>query len=49
MALKPDVMILNLEAKIAADGAGYGQKLAEVGNPIVQVDIGKVSFAHTPA
>ena len=48
VALKPDVMILNLEAKAATDEAGYEQKLAEVGIPIVYVDFREDPFAHTP-
>lgn len=46
VSLKPDVMILNLEAKAATDEAGYEQKLASVGIPIVYVDFRENPFAH---
>ncbi|MEI4488770.1 ABC transporter substrate-binding protein [Frigidibacter sp. MR17.14] len=48
VALKPDVMIMNLEAKAATDEAGYEEKLAKVGIPIVYVDFREDPFAHTP-
>ncbi|NVO23279.1 ABC transporter substrate-binding protein [Donghicola mangrovi] len=47
VALNPDVMILNLEAKAATDEAGYEEKLAAVGIPIVYVDFREDPFAHT--
>jgi len=46
-SLKPDVMILNLEAKAATDEAGYEEKLAAVGIPIVYVDFREKPFEHT--
>ncbi|SNT36289.1 ABC transporter substrate-binding protein [Tropicimonas sediminicola] len=47
VALDPDVMILNLEAKAATDEAGYEEKLAKVGIPIVYVDFREQPFEHT--
>lgn len=47
VALDPDVMILNLEAKAATDEAGYEDKLAKVGIPIVYVDFREKPFEHT--
>ena len=47
VALNPDVMILNLEAKAATDEAGYEEKLAKVGIPIVYVDFREDPFVHT--
>ena len=47
VALDPDVMILNLEAKAATDEAGYEEKLAKVGIPIVYVDFREEPFLHT--
>lgn len=47
VSLKPDVMILNLEAKAATDEAGYEAKLAEAGIPIVYVDFREKPFEHT--
>ncbi|WP_435258064.1 hypothetical protein ACSBLW_18465 [Thioclava sp. FR2] len=38
VSLNPDVMILNLEAKVATDEAGHEEKLAAVGIPIVYDD-----------
>ncbi|WP_198963314.1 ABC transporter substrate-binding protein, partial [Marinibacterium profundimaris] len=47
VSLDPDVMILNLEAKAATDEAGYEEKLAKVGIPIVYVDFREKPFEHT--
>lgn len=47
VSLDPDVMILNLEAKAATDEAGYEEKLAAVGIPIVYVDFREKPFEHT--
>ncbi len=38
VALNPDVIILNLDAKTATEDGGYTEKLAKVGIPIVYVD-----------
>ncbi len=48
VTLAPDLMILNLEAKAATDEAGYEEKLAKVGIPIVYVDLREEPFVHTP-
>ncbi|SFH51543.1 iron complex transport system substrate-binding protein [Palleronia marisminoris] len=47
VSLDPDVMIMNLEAKAATDEAGYEEKLAKVGIPIVYVDFREKPFEHT--
>ncbi|GAA4230049.1 iron complex transport system substrate-binding protein [Sagittula marina] len=47
VSLNPDVMIMNLESKAATDEAGYEQKLAKVGIPIVYVDFREKPFEHT--
>ncbi len=47
VALDPDVLILNLEAKAATEEAGYEEKLAKVGIPIVYVDFREKPFVHT--
>ncbi|NSY40452.1 ABC transporter substrate-binding protein [Leisingera sp. ANG59] len=47
VSLQPDVMIMNLEAKAATDEAGYEEKLAKVGIPIVYVDFREKPFEHT--
>ena len=47
VSLDPDVMILNLEAKAATDEAGYEEKLATVGIPIVYVDFREKPFENT--
>ncbi len=47
VSLDPDVMIMNLEAKQATDEAGYEDKLAKVGIPIVYVDFREKPYEHT--
>ncbi len=47
VSLQPDVMIMNLEAKAATEEAGYEEKLAKVGIPIVYVDFREKPFEHT--
>jgi iron complex transport system substrate-binding protein len=47
VSLTPDVMFMNLEAKAATDEAGYEEKLAKVGIPIVYVDFREKPFEHT--
>ena len=47
VSLNPDVMIMNLESKAATDEAGYEEKLAKVGIPIVYVDFREKPFEHT--
>lgn len=47
IALKPDVLFLNLEAKIASDEARLVEKLASVGIPVVYVDFREKPFQNT--
>ncbi len=47
VSLQPDAMIMNLEAKAATDEAGYEEKLAKVGIPIIYVDFREKPFEHT--
>ena len=49
VSLQPDVMLMNLESKQATEEAGYEEKLAKVGIPIVYVDFREKPFEHTPA
>lgn len=46
-ALKPDVVLMNLEARTATEDAGYDEKLAELGIPIVYVDFREDPIEHT--
>ncbi|MFG6176115.1 ABC transporter substrate-binding protein [Halomonas sp. THAF12] len=46
-ALEPDVVLMNLEARTATEDAGYDDKLAELGIPIVYVDFREEPLAHT--
>lgn len=48
-ALQPDVVLMNIEAKPATEEAGYDDKLAELGIPIVYVDFREDPLAHTTA
>lgn len=47
IALKPDVLFLNIEAKIASDEAKLVEKLGSVGIPVVYVDFREKPFEHT--
>jgi iron complex transport system substrate-binding protein len=47
VALAPDVMIMNLEAKTATDDAKLIEKLAKVGIPVVFVDFREKPFENT--
>lgn len=47
IALKPDVLFLNIEAKVASDEAQLVEKLASVGIPVVYVDFREKPFEHT--
>lgn len=47
IALKPDVLFLNIEAKVASDEARLVEKLASVGIPVVYVDFREKPFEHT--
>ncbi|WP_134681433.1 ABC transporter substrate-binding protein [Paracoccus ravus] len=46
-ALKPDVILMNLESKAATEDAGYDKKLGELGIPIVYVDFREDPVAHS--
>ncbi|WP_136066889.1 ABC transporter substrate-binding protein [Modicisalibacter radicis] len=45
--LQPDVVLMNLEARAATEDAGYDDKLAELGIPIVYVDFREKPLEHT--
>jgi len=47
IALKPDVLFLNIEAKVASDEAKLVEKLASVGIPVVYVDFREKPFENT--
>ncbi|WP_332690534.1 ABC transporter substrate-binding protein [Bosea sp. (in: a-proteobacteria)] len=47
IALQPDVLFLNIEAKVASDEAKLVEKLASVGIPVVYVDFREKPFEHT--
>ncbi|KFC70530.1 Periplasmic binding protein precursor [Bosea sp. LC85] len=47
IALKPDVLFLNVEAKVASDEAKLVEKLASVGIPVVYVDFREKPFQNT--
>jgi iron complex transport system substrate-binding protein len=47
VALKPDVVIMNIESKQATEDARYIEKLAAVGIPLVYVDFRERPFANT--
>jgi iron complex transport system substrate-binding protein len=47
IALKPDVLFLNVEAKVASDEASLVEKLAKIGIPVVYVDFREKPFQNT--
>jgi iron complex transport system substrate-binding protein len=47
VALKPDVLLMNIEAKVASDEAKLVEKLAAVGIPVVYVDFREKPFENT--
>ncbi|MBW8322837.1 MAG: ABC transporter substrate-binding protein, partial [Rhizobium sp.] len=47
VALKPDVIIMNIDAKTATEEAGYIEKLGKVGIPLVYVDFREKPMLHT--
>lgn len=47
VALKPDVIVMNLDAKTATEEAGYIEKLAKVGIPLVYVDFREKPMENT--
>lgn len=46
-SLKPDLVLMNLEAKAATEDAGYDDKLAHLGIPIVYVDFREDPMNHS--
>ncbi|MFD1693997.1 ABC transporter substrate-binding protein [Roseibium aestuarii] len=46
-SLKPDVILMNIEAKAATEDAGYDDKLAALDIPIVYVDFREKPLEHT--
>ncbi|PZU87419.1 MAG: ABC transporter substrate-binding protein [Shinella sp.] len=47
VALKPDVIIMNTEAKAATEESGYIEKLAKVGIPLVYIDFREKPMQNT--
>ncbi|NHT74843.1 ABC transporter substrate-binding protein [Rhizobiaceae bacterium CRRU44] len=47
VALKPDVIVMNLDAKTATEEAGYIEKLAKLGIPLVYVDFREKPMENT--
>ncbi|MBB3945231.1 iron complex transport system substrate-binding protein [Rhizobium skierniewicense] len=47
VALKPDVIIMNIDAKTATEEAGYIEKLGKVGIPLVYVDFREKPMENT--
>ncbi|MGR6431740.1 ABC transporter substrate-binding protein [Rhizobium sp. PAMB 3182] len=47
VALRPDVIIMNIDAKAATEEAGYIEKLAKVGIPVVYVDFREKPMENT--
>jgi iron complex transport system substrate-binding protein len=47
VALKPDVIIMNTEAKSATEESGYIEKLAKVGIPLVYIDFREKPMENT--
>jgi iron complex transport system substrate-binding protein len=47
IALKPDVLFLNVEAKVASDEAKLVEKLTSLGIPVVYVDFREKPFQNT--
>jgi iron complex transport system substrate-binding protein len=47
VALKPNVLLMNIEAKVASDEAKLVEKLAGVGIPVVYVDFREKPFENT--
>lgn len=47
IALKPDVLFMNIESKVASDEAKLVEKLAAVGIPVVYVDFRERPFENT--
>jgi iron complex transport system substrate-binding protein len=47
VALKPDVILMNVDAKTATEEAGYIEKLAKVGIPLVYIDFREKPMLNT--
>ena len=47
VALKPDVILMNIDAKTATEEAGYIEKLGKVGIPLVYVDFREKPMENT--
>lgn len=47
VALKPDVILMNVDAKTATEEAGYIEKLGKVGIPLVYVDFREKPMVNT--
>jgi len=47
LSLKPDVLLMNIEAKVASDEARLVEKLGAVGIPVVYVDFREKPFENT--
>ncbi|WP_432443380.1 ABC transporter substrate-binding protein [Neorhizobium galegae] len=47
VTLKPDVIIMNIDAKSATEESGYIEKLSKVGIPLVYVDFREKSLENT--
>ncbi|WP_234794659.1 ABC transporter substrate-binding protein [Xaviernesmea oryzae] len=47
VALKPDVIVMNIDSKTATEEAGYIEKLAKVGIPLVYVDFRDKAMENT--
>ncbi|MEI5678250.1 ABC transporter substrate-binding protein [Mesorhizobium sp. CGMCC 1.15528] len=47
VALKPDVILMNIDAKTATEEGGYIEKLAKVGIPLVYVDFREKPMENT--
>ena len=47
IALRPDVVVMNLEAKVAIDDGGLIGKLERVGIPVVFIDLREKPFEHS--
>ncbi|MDQ0454372.1 ABC transporter substrate-binding protein [Rhizobium paknamense] len=47
VTLKPDVIVMNIDAKSATEESGYIEKLAKVGIPVVYVDFREKAMENT--
>lgn len=47
VALKPDVILMNIEAKVAVDEAKMVEKIAALGIPVVYIDFREKPMEHT--